>query len=517
MAFKSIMFPDNEKAINVKDTAPEYFDDLNLDQIIDSILSDKRLEYLRAYYYTPLASGKIIAYRQMILKELNDPDIFNALLNFSEEIRSLESRRTQICKNLFSGAEYRKTFLEKSRLYSAAYDYCTIVKGMYSYLKAKDPESKGLRSFTQALSAYICSGNFIDLERETCRLRSIFSSLRYTLNINQSVITVEKYSGEKEYKDKIERTFQKFNDDDQAIPEIKKSDHGFAEHVEAGILNLVATEIYKDEFSQLDEFCPAFCNFMDPLVLLFAKEIMFYISYSVYMDKFKRQGLAFCIPELKDDKFSFLLKDGIDLALAEKLIRCGMKIVCNDISINQDERIVIITGPNQGGKTTFARMIGQISYLASLGCLIPGLFASLEIPDMIFTHFEKHESVLSLEGKLSDDILRINSILSSANPKSLIIINEFLASTSTEDAVIIGKKILNKISDKKCICLFVTFIYDLYETKENIVSMKASIENENPEKRTYKIVRELPDDKAYALCLANKFGITKDAIIERIK
>ena len=98
-----------------------------------------------------------------------------------------------------------------------------------------------------------------------------------------------------------------------------------------------------------------------------------------------------------------------------------------------------MTGPNNGGKTTFARSFGQAFYLAALGLPIPGTEARLFLADKIYTHFEKSEEPENLRGKLEDDLVRMRKILDLATERSIIIINEMLSSTTSNDAIQISQ------------------------------------------------------------------------------
>ena len=102
-------------------------------------------------------------------------------------------------------------------------------------------------------------------------------------------------------------------------------------------------------------------------------------------------------------------------------------------------------------------IIGQLYYLASLGLEVPGTKAQLKIPDRIFTHFEREENVETLQGKLQSDLLRMKEILDNATKDSIVIINEFLSSTSLRNAILIGKQILEAFTKLDCFGVWVTF------------------------------------------------------------
>ncbi len=185
-----------------------------------------------------------------------------------------------------------------------------------------------------------------------------------------------------------------------------------------------------------------------------------YLAWLEYMARLTRAGLVFCLPEVTGDK-EIHAEQTVDLALANRLVQEGIVPVANDFHLAGRERILVITGPNQGGKTTFARMFGQLHYLACLGLPVPGTRAQLFLFDRLFTHFEQEEHLTDLRGKLQDDLVRIHSILEQATPRSLLVINEMFASTTFQDALDLSQRIAARLVALDMLCVWVTFIDEL--------------------------------------------------------
>jgi DNA mismatch repair ATPase MutS len=287
-------------------------------------------------------------------------------------------------------------------------------------------------------------------------------------------------------------------------------------HVDAAILDLVA-HLRPEPFLALDEFCARWESFADERLTAFDREVQFYLAYLRYVDGLRAQGLPFSLPVMSDESKKTVCRDAFDPALADVLAKKKQVPVLNDLALSGVERILVITGPNQGGKTTYARLFGQLAYLAGLGLPVPAREASLFLCDRVFTHFERQEGAGTGRGKLQDELLRLRGVLATATPKSVLILNEMFSSTSVEDARELSRWIMERLSRLDLLCASTTFLDELSVLNEKTVSVVAGIDADDPARRTFRLERRPADGLAYATALAEKHRLTYARLKERLK
>ncbi len=310
-------------------------------------------------------------------------------------------------------------------------------------------------------------------------------------------------------------TFARFLDEPARYFHENFPDYPEMNHIEGQILDFVA-RLYHDVFSHLELFRERYDLFLDSTIERFDREVQFYFAYLQFIDTCREKGLSFSLPVVSDTDKNLRCWDGFDLALVTRLVRENRPVICNNFILEGEERIFVITGPNQGGKTTYARTFGQLHYLARLGCPVPGREVRLYLCDQIYTHFEKEEDIENLMSKLEDDLVRIHDIFTKATSRSIIIINEMFTSTTVQDALFLGKQVLKRAIDLDLLCTYVTFLDELTKL-EKTVSLVSGVDAENPDIRTYKIERRPADGLSYAHAIARKNRLTYQDIMERIK
>lgn len=506
--FRSILFervahPEGGQSIE----QPECFRDLNLDQIVDAITAGREEYTLKPFFYIRLTDLAEIAYRHQIMRDLELADVFQSIKSFGDRMRSMRAHMAKAEKSYYKHQK-EAWFLDAVEI------YCEAVETLLRDLSGLNPGARGLQAFRAYLADYAHAGPFQVLVAETKKLKSDLSAIRYCVLVKGDNVTVRAYVSEIDYSAAVEETFAKFKQSDAKDYLVQFGDSDM-NHIEARILEGVA-QLNPQVFSALEDYCTRNQSCLDRTILVFDREVQFYLAWLEYAQGFKRAGLGFCYPQMSVTRKDVSSRDGFDLALAGKLLREKSAVVCNDFRLSGRERILVVTGPNQGGKTTFARMFGQMHYLASLGCPVPGTEARLFLFDRLFTHFEREEDITNLRGKLENDLVRVHDILRQATPSSLIIINEIFSSTTLKDAVYLGRKVMGRIADLDLLSVCVTFLDELSCLNEKTVSLVAAVVPDNPTLRTFKIERRPADGLAHALAIAEKYGVTYRRLKERL-
>jgi hypothetical protein len=506
--FNSILF---ERADQRKESleAPAFFTDLNLDQVIDAITARKKEYHLNPFFYTPLSDAETIYYRHEVMRDLEQTTLMAHIKAFAEKM-ILVRRYLALVEKLDSNYHKKGWYLE------AALVYCEAILELEHHLNLADIKSRGFLAFRDYLTNYIQSYRFQSLLAESREVKASLSSVKYCVIIQNGRFKVRRYEEETDYSVEVEKIFEKFKQGAAKDYRLQLKQGSGINHIEAQILEFVA-RLYPEQFAALDKFYEQQSGFVDETILVFDREIQFYIAYLEFIADFKSRGLSFCYPRVSRSKQKLYSYEAFDIALARTLLYSQNPVVCNDFFLEEPERIIVVSGPNQGGKTTFARMFGQLNYLANLGCPVPGKEAQLYLFDQIFTHFEREEDIHNLHGKLQDDLVRIRNIIKQATPDSILILNEIFASTTLEDAVFLSKEIMARIMELDLICVWVTFIDELSSLSEKTISMVSTVIPENPAIRTFKIVRQPADGLAYALSIAKKHRLTYEQIKERIR
>lgn len=334
-------------------------------------------------------------------------------------------------------------------------------------------------------------------------------------------MTVGGYDGEPDYGAQVVALFARFRQetpiaDREERQRQRRVAYAGGDPVRERIVALVA-RLHPRLFADLAGFRTRYPDLLDPLVSLFYREVQFYLRYDDLRRRLERAGLPMVRPELREAA-GLDAEETYDLALALASIggeRGTPAVVGNDLHLAPDERRVVITGPNQGGKTTFSRTIGQLHHLAALGCPVPGRVVGLAVPDRIFTHFEREE-LGHRAGKLEDDLIRLQAILEHATRDSVVILNEVFASTTTADAVELARGVLGRLEDCQALCVCVTFLDEIAQLPRT-VTLVAQVDPDDVARRTFRVVRATADGRAYATALAAKHGLTYDDVRRRVR
>jgi len=212
------------------------------------------------------------------------------------------------------------------------------------------------------------------------------------------------------------------------------------------------------------------------------------------------------IIELKDNRH----------AVVEKVITS--EYVSNDIIMNKDKNILLITGPNMAGKSTYMRQLAITVVMAQIGCFVPASSATLKVFDAIYTRIGASDDLVSGESTFMVEMNEANNAISNATSNSLVLFDELGRGTATFDGMALAQSIIEYIHDNiGCKTMFSTHYHELTDLENNLKHLKNIHVSAHEENGTVTFLHKIKDgsvDKSYGLHVA-KLANLPDKLIKR--
>jgi DNA mismatch repair ATPase MutS len=175
------------------------------------------------------------------------------------------------------------------------------------------------------------------------------------------------------------------------------------------------------------------------------------------------------------------------------------RVIGNDVAADH-KTLVMITGANRGGKSTFLRSIGLAQLMMQCGMFVPGASFRASVCHGVFTHFKREEDASMRSGKLDEELKRMSGIVDQMRPYSMVLCNESFASTNEREGSGIARQIVRALTEREVKVFYVTHMFDLAEGFYRL-NMDAALflraERMGDGRRTFKLVTAEPLPTSY--------------------
>ncbi|MBO5203280.1 MAG: hypothetical protein J6B72_01545 [Clostridia bacterium] len=289
--------------------------------------------------------------------------------------------------------------------------------------------------------------------------------------------------------------------------------------------NSAINDVYKQSLRSWKKIVQSYVLENTDFLLDLMPEIEFLVKGTALLRALSAKGLSLCRPTIPEDGArSFAAKGLYNPCVALKV---DYEIVTNDIDMDKDNAMIyVLTGPNRGGKSVITCAIGLSQAMLQLGMFVPADSATVSIADGIFTHFPTGADDTIDKGRLGEECARLRDIFEAVSADSLVLLDESLSSTGSFEASYIAAEVLAGLSRVGCRCLFSTHLHELAAEIDNInartapdggVAIDTLVAGIESGKRSFKIYRQKPDGKSYARDIADKYGLSYENIVSRLR
>ncbi len=288
--------------------------------------------------------------------------------------------------------------------------------------------------------------------------------------------------------------------------------------------NSAINDVYKSSLRSWKKIVQTYVLENTDFLLNLMPEIEFIGKATAMMRDLEAKGCKLVTPTIVPmEEGKFIARDLYNPCVALKI---EDEVVPNDIRFDSEASVFVLTGPNRGGKSVITCAIGLAQAMMQLGMFVPASEATISPVDGIFTHFPTGSDDTIDKGRLGEECARLMDIFDKITKNSLVLLDESLSSTGSYEASYIAAEVLSGLAKFGCRCLFSTHLHELaaeidrineQSEKEGGGRIDTLVAGIYDGKRSFKIVRAKPDGKSYARDIAEKYGLTYDNIIKRIK
>lgn len=559
----SLLYPLNSER-NENTLTDEAVNDLSIDFLIDALTEDTYEKNLLKKIMVNITDDKeIIRYRRDVFEDfLNYPELRDELSELVVKLADLrEIERFQ------KDQEASSLWMLINRLREID-DYVNCITRIKEVLEKLNVKSEGMLTLKKIVTDIYNNSGFPEIKKDIDFMFEKARSFKsITIGVNLDKMLRPKNAGvvslnDEEFKASgLMKNFLKFTNKERELRHGTETDDIMRFHPDSGIrsttfTNLIVggvqqsathnvhietseltgadplsdalkksvTIILKKIVNDIKSTLKKYINISGYALINLMPEIIFYIRWSELADKIISLGMPMCKPEIRASSERYTsLKELYNLKLAINNVKGeNIDIVTNEFSFNDEGRIYILTGPNRGGKTIFTQAVGLIMLLAQWGIYVPAGEAVISPCDNIYTHFPADENNTVDLGRLGEESKRLSEIFDVATDRSLLLLNESLATTNVSEGLFIAKDVVMAMRYLGACAIFNTHMHELARDLDELNrskgdSMAASmITGVSDGKRSFKVSIAPPQGVSYARDIAEKYGVTFDIIKDRI-
>ncbi|MBQ5960136.1 MAG: hypothetical protein IJL53_05665 [Firmicutes bacterium] len=480
-------------------------------QISSQALQDLLLEGYMSDLFSPYITGKKfdwtkyltvnpddIRYRREVLKVLADnPDLIRKMTELTATLQLITQVKDE------QPGEYGAESFREFGILQEAFNRMSVMKQSLEAVKAQGTLPEGLERLLTELTEKLSANYREDFEKQwntrTTGIERIGSfSVRFNLDEEMHVtevalasVNLPKYGKAKLFEhSRDSRMSDKITD----LAPLKEMETPAEELMEAGLKNSqrILYRLLRRLTLDLDELY---------------QDLVFYLGTLHFCSEMADHNIRLTFPEiLPQAQKAFRAKDMINPVLVK--LNPGRKPVPNDAVFRDGGEIFLLTGINQGGKTTYLRTVGTLQLLFQLGWPVPAADTAISPVDRIVTVFSHEENTELEHGKLGQELETMRGGMEEATEYSLLLCNEPITGTSPMENLYLSRLVLSSCKVRKLRGIWVTHLYDLASRADamndevpgsRITSMTARIiKHGDSVDATYRIEPGAPAFRSYA-------------------